>query len=87
MKKQNAAEGALGIVRTANKVRKNPLKVILNGLGKDAAYIIARINGFTYVETKFDHNLQKLNIIKETEFSSGENKNVKVYGAYNVTKV
>lgn len=81
-----AAEGALGIVRTANKVRKNPLKVILNGLGKDAAYIIARINGFTYVETKFDHNLQKLNIIKETEFSSGENKNVKVYGAYNVNE-
>ena len=49
-----AAEGAMGIARTANKIRKTPLKVVLNGLGKDAAYIIARINGFTYVDTKFD---------------------------------
>lgn len=81
-----AAEGALGIVRTANKARKTPLKVILNGLGKDAAYIIARINGFTFVETKFDHINQKLIIVKEIEFSDNENKNVKVYGAYNVNE-
>ena len=81
-----AAEGALGIARSANKARKTPLKVILNGLGKDAAYIIARINGFTYVETSFDHENQKLNIIKEIPFSKGEKAAVKVYGAFNVNE-
>ena len=81
-----AAEGALGIARSANKARKTPLKVILNGLGKDAAYIIARINGFTYVETSFDHQTQKLNIIKEIPFSNGEKAAVKVYGAFNVNE-
>ncbi len=79
-----AAEGAMGIVRTANKVRKTPLNVILNGLGKDAAYIIARINGFTYVNTKYDHKTGKLKTLGETKFSKGEKANVKVYGAYDV---
>lgn len=79
-----AAEGAMGIVRTANKVRKTPLNVILNGLGKDAAYIIARINGFTYVNTKYDHKTGKLKILGEKKFSQGEKANVKVYGAYDV---
>lgn len=79
-----AAEGAMGIVRTANKVRKTPLNVILNGLGKDAAYIIARINGFTYVNTKFDHKSGKLKTLGEIKFSNSEKANVKVYGAYDV---
>ena len=79
-----AAEGAMGIARTANKVRKGPLKVILNGLGKDAAYIIARINGFTYVNTNYNHETGELKIIEEKKFSSGEKSAVKVYGAYNV---
>lgn len=61
-----AAEGAIGIARTANKVRKEPLRVILNGLGKDAAYVISRINGFTHVETEYDYSTGKLNITKET---------------------
>ena len=61
-----AAEGAIGIARSANKIRKEPLKVILNGLGKDAAQIISRINGFTYVQTKFDYYSGKLTIVKET---------------------
>ena len=59
-----AAEGAMGIVKTANKVRKTPLKVILNGLGKDAAYIIARINGFTYVSTEYDHEKHTLKVLE-----------------------
>ena len=79
-----AAEGAMGIARTANKVRKTPLKVILNGLGKDAAYIIARINGFTYVSTEYDYKTHTLKVLGEKSFSSGEKKNVKVYGAYDV---
>ncbi len=79
-----AAEGAMGIVRTANKVRKKPLRVILNGLGKDAAYIIARINGFTYVDTTFDHNNHTLKVNYEKPFSKTEKANVKVYGAYDV---
>lgn len=79
-----AAEGAMGIVRTANKVRKEPLNVILNGLGKDAAYIIARINGFTFVNTKFDHKSGKLKVLGEKAFSKGEKANVKVYGCYDV---
>lgn len=79
-----AAEGAMGIVRTANKVRKTPLKVILNGLGKDAAYIIARINGFTYVDTTYDHHTHTLTVNYEKAFSTTETANVKVYGAYDV---
>ena len=79
-----AAEGAIGIVKTANKVRKTPLKVILNGLGKDAAYIISRINGFTYVDTSFDYKTQKLTINYEKNFGSDERANIKVYGAYDV---
>ena len=61
-----AAEGAIGIANNANKVRKNPLRVILNGLGKDAAQIISRINGFTFVETKYDYHDAKLNIVSKT---------------------
>ena len=60
-----AAEGAIGIAKTANKVRKQPLRVILNGLGKDAAMIISRINGFTFVETKYDYKTGELNIVEE----------------------
>ena len=79
-----AAEGAIGIVTSANKVRKTPLKVILNGLGKDAAYIISRINGFTFVNTSFDHATGELKIIGEKAFSNSERANVKVYGAFDV---
>ena len=60
-----AAEGAIGIAKSANKVRQQPLKVILNGLGKDAAMIISRINGFTYVQTEFDYYTGELKIVKE----------------------
>ena len=81
-----AAEGAMSIAKTANKVRKQPLRVILNGLGKDAAYIIARINGFTYVETYFNHKTQNLEIKKEVKFSTGEKSEVKVYGAFDVSE-
>lgn len=81
-----AAEGAMGIARTANKIRKTPLKVVLNGLGKDAAYIIARVNGFTFVNTKYDYKEQKLNILEEIPFSKGEKANVKIYGAYDVSE-
>lgn len=81
-----AAEGAMGIARTANKIRKNPLKIVLNGLGKDAAYIIARMNGFTFVETKFDHKTQKLKVLKEIAFSKNENAKVKIYGAFDVNE-
>lgn len=79
-----AAEGAIGIARTANKVRKTPLNVILNGLGKDAAYIISRINGFTFVQTEFDHKTGKLKVIKKIPFSKGDKAKVKCYGAYDV---
>ena len=81
-----AAEGAIGIAKTANKVRKTPLRVILNGLGKDAAYIISRINGFTYVQTQFDYFTGKLNIVSEKSFSDGERSKVKVYGADDVSE-
>lgn len=76
-----AAEGAIGIARTANQVRKDPLKVILNGLGKDAAFIISRINGFTYVKTQFDYYTDKLEIISETSYSDGERSKIRCYGA------
>ncbi|MDD4686007.1 MAG: GGGtGRT protein [Clostridia bacterium] len=81
-----ASEGSIGIAKFVNKVRKQPLRIILNGLGKDAAYIIARMNGFTFVETKYDYNSQKLSIIKETKFSQGEKSVVRVYGAYDVNE-
>lgn len=79
-----AAEGAIGIARTANKVRTTPLNVILNGLGKDAAYIIARVNGFTFVNTKYDHKTGKLKILGTKAFSNGERAGIKIYGAYDV---
>lgn len=79
-----AAEGAIGIALKANKVRTKPLRVILNGLGKDAALIISRINGFTYVETKYDYYNNKLTIVKETPYSKGERSKVKCYGAFDV---
>lgn len=79
-----AAEGAIGIARTANKVRKEPLQVILNGLGKDAAYIISRINGFTYVETDYDFATGELKVVKTTPYSNGEKAKVRVYGANDV---
>ena len=76
-----AAEGAIGIVKNANKARKEPLRVILNGLGKDAAQIISRINGFTYVQTQFDYFTGKLNVVREIRYSEGERANVRCYGA------
>ena len=79
-----AAEGAIGIVKNANKARKEPLRVILNGLGKDAAQIISRINGFTYVQTQFDYAAGKVNVVKETRYSEGERANVRCYGADDV---
>ena len=79
-----AAEGAIGIVRNANKARKEPLRVILNGLGKDAAQIISRINGFTYVQTQFDYFTGKLNIVREIRYSEGERADVRCYGADDV---
>ncbi|MCH3964751.1 MAG: GGGtGRT protein [Clostridium sp.] len=79
-----AAEGAIGLANSANKVRKEPLRVILNGLGKDAAFIISRINGFTYVQTKFDYYTGKLQIVKETAYSDGERSKVRCYGADDV---
>lgn len=79
-----AAEGAIGIARSANKVRTEPLRVILNGLGKDAAQIISRINGFTYVQTKFDYFTGKLEIVKEFKYSDGERAKVRCYGADDV---
>ena len=79
-----AAEGAIGIARTANKARKTPLRVILNGLGKDAAYIISRINGFTYVETDYDFKTGELKVVREKAFSEGERAAVKCYGANDV---
>ncbi|MEA5068086.1 MAG: GGGtGRT protein, partial [Christensenellaceae bacterium] len=79
-----AAEGAIGIARNANKVRKAPLRVILNGLGKDAAMIISRINGFTYVETKFDYASSDLKVVREKAYSDGERAKVRCFGADDV---
>ena len=79
-----AAEGAIGIVKNANKARREPLRVILNGLGKDAAQIISRINGFTYVQTQFDYATGKVNVVKEIRYSEGERANVRCYGADDV---
>ena len=79
-----AAEGAIGIARSANKARKEPLRVILNGLGKDAAQIISRINGFTYVQTQFDYYTGELKIVKEYKYSDGERAAVRCYGADDV---
>ena len=79
-----AAEGAIGIARSANKARKEPLRVILNGLGKDAAQIISRINGFTYVQTQFDYYTGELKIVKEYKYSEGERAAVRCFGADDV---
>ena len=79
-----AAEGAIGIARSANKVRKAPLRVILNGLGKDAAQIISRINGFTYVQTQFDYYTGELKVVQEIPYSKGERSKVRCYGADDV---
>ena len=79
-----AAEGAIGIARTANKVRTTPLKVILNGLGKDAAMIISRINGFTYVQTEFDPATEEVKVVMEKAYSNGPRANVKCYGSDSV---
>ena len=79
-----AAEGAIGIARNANKARNTPLRVILNGLGKDAAQIISRINGFTYVQTQFDYATGELKIVKEIPYSKGERANVRCFGADDV---
>ena len=79
-----AAEGAIKIAEMANKVRRKPLRVILNGLGKDAAMIISRINGFTYVQTKFDYYTGQVNVVKETAYSDGPRAKVKCYGADDV---
>jgi hypothetical protein len=79
-----AAEGAIGIAKSANKVRKEPLQVVLNGLGKDAAQIISRINGFTYVKTKFDYYSGKLEIVESRAYSKGEKAAVRCYGADDV---
>ena len=79
-----AAEGAIGIAKNANKSRTEPLRVILNGLGKDAAQIISRINGFTYVQTQFDYASGKLNIVKTIPYSEGEKKAVRCFGADDV---
>ena len=79
-----AAEGAIGIAKTANRARKEPLRIILNGLGKDAAYIISRINGFTYVKTDYDFFTGELKVLEEKPFSDGERAAVKCYGANDV---
>jgi hypothetical protein len=79
-----AAEGAIGIAKSANKVRKEPLKVVLNGLGKDAAQIISRINGFTYVKTKFDYHSGQLEVVETHPYSKGEKAAVRCYGADDV---
>ena len=81
-----AAEGAIGIAKTANKVRKTPLKVILNGLGKDAAFIISRINGFTYVQTKYDYYTGELKIVNRTAYSDGDRAKVLCYCADDVNE-
>jgi len=79
-----AAEGAIGIVQSANKVRLQPLRVILNGLGKDAAYIISRINGFTYVRTQYEYQTGELRIVETRSFSNGPRAEVRCYGADDV---
>lgn len=79
-----AAEGAIGIAKSANRARKTPLRVILNGLGKDAAQIISRINGFTYVQTQFDYYTSELKVVKELRYSDGEKAAVRCYGADDV---
>ena len=79
-----AAEGAIGIARNANKARKEPLRVILNGLGKDAAQIISRINGFTYVQTQFDYFTGELTVVREIPYSTSERAAVRCYGADDV---
>jgi hypothetical protein len=79
-----AAEGAIGIVQSANKVRKQPVQVILNGLGKDAAYIISRVNGFTYVRTQYDYQSGNLSIVEKRAFSQGTHSTVRCYGADDV---
>jgi len=79
-----AAEGAIGLANSANRARKTPLRVILNGLGKDAAQIIARINGFTHVQTKFDYAAGKVAVVKETAYSQGDRSKVRCYGADDV---
>ena len=79
-----AAEGAIGIAKSANKVRQKPLRVILNGLGKDAAQIISRINGFTYVQTQFDYYTGELKVVNETAYSKGERAAVRCYGSDDV---
>ena len=79
-----AAEGAIGIARNANKARKEPLRVILNGLGKDAAYIISRVNGFTYVETDFDFATGEVKVVREVVFGEGERAKIKCYGCNDV---
>ena len=79
-----AAEGAIGLAKSANKVRKEPLRVILNGLGKDAAKIIARINGFTYVQTQFDYYSGEVKEVKRTAYSTGDRAKVNCYGADDV---
>ncbi len=79
-----AAEGAIGLARSANKARKEDLRVILNGLGKDAAQIISRINGFTYVKTKFDYYTGKVDVVEEIAYSNGERSKVRCYGADDV---
>lgn len=81
-----AAEGAIGIARNANKVRKTPLRVILNGLGKDAAYIISRVNGFTSVATDYNYKTGELKIVKEQRFSDGERGEIRCYGADDVSE-
>ncbi|MDL2234704.1 GGGtGRT protein [Christensenellaceae bacterium OttesenSCG-928-L17] len=81
-----AAEGAIGIAKTANKVRKTPLQVILNGLGKDAATIISRINGFTLVETEYDYAAGELKVVFEKAYSTGERAAVRCFGADDVSE-
>jgi hypothetical protein len=81
-----AAEGAIGIARTANKVRTKPLQVILNGLGKDAGYIISRVNGFTHVETEYDYKTGELKIVSTKAFSNGDKAKVRCYGADDVNE-
>ena len=81
-----AAEGAIAIAKTANKVRTTPLRVILNGLGKDAAMIISRINGFTYVQTEYDYFTGELKVVKEVPYSEGERGQVRCYGADDVNE-
>ncbi len=81
-----AAEGAIGIARTANKVRKEPLQVILNGLGKDAALIISRINGFTFVETDYNEYTGELKIVEQRAYSNGDRAKVRCYGADDVNE-